>query len=523
MKERSSLHFSLVVMLIAAVFAMIALKPAAVFADDDVSEDILMEETMGDNRQSESGDANEMQKAPQVKSEEDEDSDAEEPEEPEEPEEIKNGLISEDDGNTYYYIDGEMQVGQQKIDGNWYFFDTTSGAMHTGWKYLDAGSKWVYYGDDGVMSKGQKKIDNAWYYFDEKTGARVTGWKNIAAQNKIVYYDTNGQLVRGQKKIDGNWYYFDEKTGARITGWKNITAQNKVVYYDANGRLVYGQQKIDGNWYYFNEKTGARVSGWKYWSDGKKWVYYQANGAMAKGQVKVNGAWYYFNEKTGARVSGWKYWSDGKKWVYYAANGKMTYGDAKIGGYWYYFNTKTGKMHIGWLKLTADTYYYDTNGHMVTGTQTINGKTYLFASDGKLQKYLYPLAADKLNSIGWNLIAAYNWSTGIRYVNSGGALNAGSNWYATYGFTNGYGDCYVKAATFYQMARQLGYSARQMVGYVPRAGGGLAIHSWCEVDMNGGTYVVDPDFAYETGKNGYLIYYGQSGTWRYQSYSVYGE
>ena len=58
-----------------------------------------------------------------------------------------------------------------------------------------------------------------------------------------------------------------------------------------------------------------------------------------------------------------------------------------------------------------------------------------------------------------------------------------------------------------------------MTGSVLLARGGMGPHSWVEVTVNGTTYICDPDFQHETGRNGYMIYYGQSGTWRYSNYS----
>lgn len=127
-------------------------------------------------------------------------------------------------------------------------------------------------------------------------------------------------------------------------------------------------------------------------------------------------------------------------------------------------------------------------------------------------------ARAKLAEIGRDLGAAYNWSRSLKWTNQYASPDAGTRAMANTGFSTGTGGCYVMAATFYEMARDLGYDAHQMSGYVPRRGGGLAIHSWVEVVVNGVTYVVDPDYAYETGGNGYLIQYGQPGTWRYQSY-----
>ena len=74
------------------------------------------------------------------------------------------------------------------------------------------------------------------------------------------------------------------------------------------------------------------------------------------------------------------------------------------------------------------------------------------------------------------------------------------------------------AATFYYMAKVLGYDAHQVAGYVPRIGGGVTPHSWVEIVINGTVYVFDPNFTNETGGNGYQIRYGTSGTWMYSSY-----
>ena len=74
------------------------------------------------------------------------------------------------------------------------------------------------------------------------------------------------------------------------------------------------------------------------------------------------------------------------------------------------------------------------------------------------------------------------------------------------------------AASFVVLARQLGYEAYQISGYVPSVYGGLTPHSWTEVKVDGNYYVFDPDFEEETPYNGYKITYGASQTWRYSNY-----
>lgn len=140
----------------------------------------------------------------------------------------------------------------------------------------------------------------------------------------------------------------------------------------------------------------------------------------------------------------------------------------------------------------------------------------------------YELAAKKLDQVGWDLKSAYNWCASMKY-NSSGLSNTGSSgtaYYAEYGFKHGYGNCYVMAACFYQMAKMLGYDAHQIQSYTYRTGGYWGNHSWVEIDnfTKDGvtkTYIFDPDFTVETGKNGYAISYGDKGTWMYDYYGTY--
>ena len=136
----------------------------------------------------------------------------------------------------------------------------------------------------------------------------------------------------------------------------------------------------------------------------------------------------------------------------------------------------------------------------------------------------YPKAKAVLDHVGWNLQAAYDWSVALTYYGHTDDMpqdrTPGSKWYADYGFDNLKGNCYVMAATFYEMARELGYSVRQIEGGVEDWGGGYNDHSWTEIDLEDGTFIFDPNYTNETGRNGWKLNYGQSGTWKYKVYSV---
>jgi|GEM_PF-4259998 len=353
------------------------------------------------------------------------------------------------DGDTYYFneVTGVMEGDQKKIDGYYYYFDETTGKMITGWKEIAKQNKTVYYDEEGHMLYGkqtidgdtyyfnvwtgamevdQKKIDGYYYYFDETTGKMITGWKEIAKQNKTVYYDEEGhmlyekQTIDGdtyyfnkwtgaregdQKKIDGYYYYFDETTGKMITGWKEIAKQNKTVYYDEEGHMLYEKQTIDGDTYYFNKWTGAREVD----------------------QKKIDGYYYYFDETTGKMITGWKEIAKQNKTVYYNEEGHMLYGkqtidddtyyfnvwtgarevdQKKIDGYYYYFDETTGKMITGWKDIPKQNkrVYYNEEGHMLYGKQVIDGETYYF------DKWTGALLLDgfrEINSNGRNIKVYY--------------------------------------------------------------------------------------------------------------------
>ena len=482
---------------------------------------------------------------------------------------LQTGWV-EIDGKQHYFDEagtfgeglGRMAQGQKKIGGYWYMFDKSPGGgrMMTGFVHIPSQNKIVYYDEKGSMGDGlgrmlygQQRINDAWYMFQEGSGAMRTGFYTHPNQKKTVYYSESGEMGEGlgkmqygQKKVGGYWYYFMQGTGAMKTGFLKIASQNKIVYYNEEGavgrglgRMQYGQKKIGGYWYKFRQGTGAMETGFVNIPAQKKIVYYSESGEMGQGlgrmqygQKKIGGYWYMFKQGTGAMETGFVNIPTQKKIVYYSESGemgqglgRMQYGQKKIGGYWYKFKQGTGAMETGFVDIPSQNkrVYYDEKGtmgqglgRMLYGGQTINGKYYYFdKGTGALNDVRtdWRQASERLDSIGWDLRKAFNWAAGCSYQTQ--STNLTSRQYADYTFRNRRGNCYGMAAVFYEMAKALGYEAYHMSGSVPLASGGYGPHSWVEVIMNGTTYVCDPDFTHETGSNGYMIHYGQSGTWRY--------
>ena len=338
--------------------------------------------------------------------------------------------------------------------------------------------------------------------------------------------DLNSQVKEEENTIEKGWvsengskYYLDEK-GERCTGW---LLQDEGWYYldaEKDGAMFdAGWKYINSRWYYFND-NGVMKTGWLYY--GEHWYYLSSYGDMSVDEWDyINSKWYYFYD-SGVMETGWTYYKN--RWYYLSPYGDMSVNEWDyINSKWYHFD-QNGIMQTGWFLYNGNWYYlYPANnnagksiGAMAQNT-TIDG--YFISQDGIwINDEAYQGAYSVLNQVGWNLWSAYNWSANLPYVNYSNDPSPGSRDFAIHGFQTKTGDCYVMAATFYYMAKALGYDAHQIAGYVPLRGGGQGVHSWVEIDMDGSTYVFDPDFTHETKRNGYQITYGMSGTWRYSNY-----
>lgn len=286
-------------------------------------------------------------------------------------------------------------------------------------------------------------------------------------------------------------------------GWHLI--DGKKYYADANGKITTGWVKYENSWYYLQTEKECP----------------ETPGAMMTGWFKQNNNWYYLNPARDGKMVASEWMLIDGRWYHFYGGGGMETGWTKQNGNWYHLNAN-GAMETGWIIMNDDWYYLYPAGNSLGAPEgamavntVING--YVVAPDGVYNE-AYQGAYNVLNRVGWNLWAAYNWSANLPYVNYSNDPSPGSKNFAIHGFKTKTGDCYVMAGTFYYMAKLLGYDAHQIAGYVPLRSGNMGVHSWVEIDMNGSTYVFDPDFTHESGRNGYQISYGMSGTWRYSNY-----
>lgn len=225
----------------------------------------------------------------------------------------------------------------------------------TGYSAVNKGIKQMYTDTKTIL---QDTNDFLFYQIDTKGGA--SGSAVYDSNNRIVGVHTNGSeseqmnyavklnekalsfiysVIRGHsidgwKLISGTWYYYKDST--KQTGWQKI---NDTWYYlDASGKMLTDWQKVNEKWYYFGS-SGSMATGWKY----------------------VRGKWYYLDNKNGDMKTGWM----------------------KDGSTWYYLDPTNGDMKTGWIKVGGNWYYLNSSGAMLTGSQTIDGKVYNFASSGE--------------------------------------------------------------------------------------------------------------------------------------------
>ncbi|MBR3211471.1 MAG: hypothetical protein IKF70_00020, partial [Firmicutes bacterium] len=331
---------------------------------------------------------------------------------------------------------------------------TVAVAVVTSFAMLSTG----VYASEGMATDPQSAGPDAVSAAEEvlllEEGEIQPGWN----ADHTMYYDENLNPVKGLKTIDGKKYYFDKK-----------------------GLIQFKWQKIGGFWYYFNKKEqGAAMRGVNTIGKGKNaHLYFFAEKsckAKTKGFFKDSkGNEYYSRSEKGLLALGFQALKRGK-----SLNG-------------YYFSKKNGKMAKG-----------TTVGHLQV------------PKDGKLHEaYYYGIKV--LNKNGWTLKAAYKYSWKTRYQGRWYRVSRSKKYcseiYSLKGFKKRKGNCYVMAAQFYVMAKLLGYDIHQVYGKV-----GLP-HSWTEIKNAGRKVrVYDPNFRNETGRNGWNIWYGKKGTWRYHKH-----
>lgn len=208
-------------------------------------------------------------------------------------------------------------------------------------------------------------------------GATITGYpamstaKQMYTDSKDVVKDTGDFLMyqidtlggaSGAAVYDSSYRMIGVHVSGSSAGQMNYAVKLNekalsFIYSVIQGHSIDGWKLISDTWYYY--KNSNKQTGWQ--SINGKWYYLETSGSMSTGWKYVRGRWYYLDKTNGDMKTGWY----------------------KDGSTWYYLDPTNGDMKTGWIKVGEKWYYLNSSGAMVTGSQTIDGKVYNFASSGE--------------------------------------------------------------------------------------------------------------------------------------------
>ena len=205
-------------------------------------------------------------------------------------------------GQQYYFAPTMVVNQEEHLADHWYYFGA-NGQMQTGFVTLKDG-RLVYYNADGQMQYGEQKINGKWYHFQTDNGNTARGWYTLE-DGRQVYYDVddtgNGQgMLHGLGKVGDDYYYFNDATGAKETGLKTLNGQT-YNFAGNNGQALLSQFWTNDNQTYYFDQQGQMVKNQHLTIDGEQWRF-DANGVGTKVAVKIADNW-NFDKKSSAELN----------------------------------------------------------------------------------------------------------------------------------------------------------------------------------------------------------------------------
>ncbi|HIT10885.1 MAG TPA: hypothetical protein IAC24_04745 [Candidatus Onthousia faecigallinarum] len=337
--------------------------------------------------------------------------------------EDKTGFFVEN-GSSYYYKNGVIQMGITEIEGENYFLGEYTGKVQVGFVtssltgdhyYTDStgkiqtgfvtiGEDTYYFDPDGKLQYGITEVNGEDYflgeytgkvqvgfvtssltgdhYYTDSTGKIQTGFVTIGEDT--YYFDSDGKLQYGITEIGGEDYFLGEYTGKVQVGFVASSLTGDRYYTDENGKILKGITELEDGSYFFGEYTGKIQTGYVQSSLTGKYYITDENGKIYKDSFDYNGTTYYTLED-GSLIDGF-YDKEGAR--YYYILGVLQYGITEIEGEDYFLGEYTGKVQVGFVTsfLTGDRYYTDENGKILKGITKIGDQKYFLGElTGKIQ------------------------------------------------------------------------------------------------------------------------------------------
>ncbi|MDY4975707.1 MAG: S-layer homology domain-containing protein [Clostridia bacterium] len=168
------------------------------------------------------------------------------------------------------------------------------------------------------------------------------------------------------------------------------------------------------------------------------------------------------------------------------------------------------------------TYTVDFYLQLSNGMQLPLGRTSVLLEGKESQARVWTQVYRVYDQAGWDLYSCYNWvvqntsyqKLPIPLVPPEGYTEA--EWYALQSFELGQGNCYCYAAAFYYLALGLGYDAHFIQGQVGLARGGYGPHGWVIINIDGSSYICDPESQDDIGRYNFYMQPAGSPVLRYR-------
>ncbi len=470
---------------------------------------------------------------------------------------VTNGFGQGEDGNWYYYTNGQIDTGMNSViqgvvngvnawwyvvggkvqltftgladysnaNGWWYInegkvdFSYNGFANNSnGWWYIDGGK--VIFSTNSVI-KGTVNGTNAWWYVvGGKVQETFTGLADYSNSNGWWYIE-NGKVTFTKDTIAHNkngWFYVkDSKVDFNFTGLADFPNENGWWYIE-KGKVTFTKNTIahnkNGWWYIKGSKVDFNFTGLADFSNENGWWYCEG------GQVKFNhtgveqnkNGWFYVSgSKVQFSYNGFANNSNG--W-WYIENGKVTFNKNSViqgtvngtNAWWYVVGSKVQTGFTGLADYSnSNGWWYINNGKVTFNYTGIakNKNGWYYCEDSKVL-FDEPLAlaakfvgahssANASNSDKLSSVFSYMRANYNYTLYYGVPTAADLPSYAVDYFTSMTGNCYRHAAACTCVAKVLGYETRTAVGTID-TGNGPSAHGWCEVNVNGTWYILDVGF-----------------------------
>ena len=284
---------------------------------------------------------------------------------------------------------------------------------NTAKKLIDQADHWIgylekksnAYLDDFTANAGSNNYTCFARDYKAHTGGNYQAQPWCAMFVSEVFVQAFG-LEAAKKLLGGSLYHYCP-TGVnqfkKAGRWSTFPEPGAVIFF-TNGQRAYHTGIV-------TEVTSTRIKTIEGNTSGASGVIENGGGvcqkAYGKSYSKIMGYglpdWSLVSMEEQEKKSGWQ--QEGNSWRFYLGDTgepvKNDWYQDKDSGKWYWFDGAGYMVHDTWYQYKDHWYYLGSDGAMVTGQQTIDGKWYIMDSQGRLVMDPVVLIPDPEGALYW--------------------------------------------------------------------------------------------------------------------------